>query len=186
MKKMMMMTVLAAAMVLSTAACGQTDKAAEAAKQAEGTAAPMIEAAEQLVGGWTRPESTAISEEAKAVFEKGMEGFVGVDYHPVALLGTQVVAGRNYCFLCEATVVYPGAETGYALVYLYEDLKGNVEITDIVNLETDDAASAEESPSVQIANPFVSYDSLAEAEKAAPRSAWRAMRSGSFRPSTGI
>lgn len=85
-----------------------------------------------LDGGWTQAESPVVTEDATKAFDKAMEGFVGVDYSPVALLSTQVVSGTNYCFLCEATVVYPGAETSYALVYIYADLQGNAEITDIV------------------------------------------------------
>lgn len=44
------------------------------------------------------------------------------------LLSTQTVAGTNYCILCEATVVYPGAEMHYAVVNVYESLEGNANI----------------------------------------------------------
>ena len=89
---------------------------------------------EEMTGGWTQPESPEMTEEAQAAFEKAMETLVGVDYVPVALLSEQVVAGMNYCILCEATVVYPGAETNYALVYIYEDTDGNAEISEIISL----------------------------------------------------
>ena len=36
-----------------------------------------------------------MTEEATAAFNKATEGFVGVDYVPVALLSTQTVAGTN-------------------------------------------------------------------------------------------
>lgn len=85
-----------------------------------------------LDGGWAQAESPVVTDDARKAFDKAMEGFVGVDYSPVALLSTQIVSGTNYCFLCEATVVYPGAETSYALVYIYEDLQGNAKITEIV------------------------------------------------------
>ncbi len=88
-----------------------------------------------LMGGWTPAESTEISEERAAVFEKGMEKLVGVHYEPLAYLASQVVAGTNHCFLCWATVVYPGAQPSYTLVYLYEDLAGNVSILNIVPLD---------------------------------------------------
>lgn len=87
-----------------------------------------------LDGGWAQAETPVITEDAGAAFDKAMKNLVGVDYTPVALLSTQVVSGTNYCFLCEATVVYPGAETSYALVYIYADLEGNAEITQIVNI----------------------------------------------------
>ena len=53
---------------------------------------------------------------------------------PVAYLGSQVVAGTNHAFLCQAVTAYPGSlETApaYAMVYLYEDLSGNVSILSI-------------------------------------------------------
>ena len=64
----------------------------------------------------------------EAAFNKATEGFVGVDYVPVALLSTQTVAGTNYRILCEATTVYPGAEMHYAVVDVYESLEGNANI----------------------------------------------------------
>ena len=67
-------------------------------------------------------------QEATAAFNKATEGFVGVDYVPVALLSTQTVAGTNYRILCEATTVYPGAEMHYAVVNVYESLEGNANI----------------------------------------------------------
>ena len=88
-----------------------------------------------LVGSWTRAASPVITEEAKKVCDKAFEGWEGVNYEPIALLKTQVVAGMNYCVLCEATVVVPDAEPTYAVVYIYEDLEGNAQITDILNFE---------------------------------------------------
>lgn len=83
---------------------------------------------EGAVGTWQEAQSPAMTDEAKAAFEKATAGFVGVDYVPVALLSTQTVEGTNYRILCEATVVYPGAEMHYAVVDVYESLEGNANI----------------------------------------------------------
>ena len=83
---------------------------------------------EGTVGAWQEAESPAMTEEATAAFNEATEGFVGVDYVPVALLSTQTVAGTNYRILCEATTVYPGAEMHYAVVNVYESLEGNANI----------------------------------------------------------
>lgn len=88
--------------------------------------------AEGPLGGWTLADTIEMTDDLTALFDKGMEGLLGVDYVPLAYLGSQVVAGRNHCFLCRATVVYPGAQSVLALVYLYEDLSGEVSVTDIV------------------------------------------------------
>ena len=88
---------------------------------------------EGAVGTWQEAESPAMMEEATAAFNKATEGFVGVDYVPVALLSTQTVAGTNYRILCEATTVYPGAEMHYAVVNVYESLEGNANIISVTD-----------------------------------------------------
>ena len=88
-----------------------------------------------LSGGWTPSADPAVTEELQAVLDKGLEGLVGVRYTPVAYLGSQVVAGTNHAFLCQATVVYPGAEPYYTIVYLYEDLQGNVSVMNIADFD---------------------------------------------------
>ncbi len=91
--------------------------------------------AEPVLGGWSVAENTGITEENQAVFDKAMEGLVGVNYKHIAYLGSQVVAGTNHCFLATATVVYPNAVPTLVLVYIYEDLQGNATITNIAPLD---------------------------------------------------
>lgn len=88
-----------------------------------------------LAGGWTPAGDPAITEEIRALFDQAMEGLVGVNYVPVAYLGSQVVAGTNYAVLCQATVVYPNAQPKWTVVYLYEDLTGHVEILNIADFD---------------------------------------------------
>ena len=88
-----------------------------------------------MVGGWNIAENNAVTEEQKAVFDKAVEKLLGVSYEPVAYLGSQVVAGQNHCFLCKATVVYPGAAPKLVLVYVYEDLNGGAKVTCITDLD---------------------------------------------------
>ena len=89
---------------------------------------------EMMTGGWQALYGDELTDEQKAVFEKALEGLVGVDYVPIVCLGTQVVAGTNYCFLAKATVVYPDAKPKYVLVYIYEDLEGNAEIMNFADM----------------------------------------------------
>ena len=60
---------------------------------------------------------------------------MGRVYRPIALLATQVVAGTNYCFLCETTVVAPDAQPSYALVYVFDGLSGEHEILRVQEIE---------------------------------------------------
>lgn len=92
--------------------------------------------AEALMGGWEWTDVTEpVPAEALAAFDKAMEGFVGVGYKPVALLGTQLVAGTNYYFLCMATPVVPDPVSHWATVTVYADLAGNAEIISITALD---------------------------------------------------
>ena len=90
--------------------------------------------AEPLMGGWNVCEDTAVTEEAHAVLDKALEGFVGSRVESVALLATQVVAGTNYCFLCKVTPVVPNPEAHYALVYVYAALDGTASILAFTDL----------------------------------------------------
>ena len=108
--------ILALILLLSLTACGQKKEEAK-------------------VGGWTLTEDAALTEAAQGAFDKAMEGLVGVNYTPLALLGTQLVSGTNYCLLCEAAVVYPDAQPYYAVVTVYQDLQGKAEVKNIVALD---------------------------------------------------
>ena len=88
-----------------------------------------------LVGGWTPAEDPAITDEVNALLEKALDGLVGVNYVPVAYLGSQVVAGTNHAILCQATAVVPDAVPAWKILYLYEDLQGNVTVLSIGDLD---------------------------------------------------
>ena len=109
----------------------------ELEEELEEVAEELEDAAEELedvfglMGGWTVAQDPTITPELKAVFDKGMEGLIGVNYVPVLYLGSQVVAGTNHAFLCQATVVVPDAQPEWMVVYLYQDLQGEISVLDI-------------------------------------------------------
>ena len=78
---------------------------------------------EQVVGGWS--EDVEMSQEELDVFDKAVAGTDYADYTAVSLLGVQVVAGRNYKFLCQDAA---GAE--YVMV-VYRDLSDNCSVTSV-------------------------------------------------------
>ncbi len=96
-----------------------------------------VVSAEQMMGGWEIPaaEANPLTEEAQAAFDKAMEKLVGADYIPVALLATQLVAGTNYCILCQTTPVVPNGKPHWTLAYIYADLQGNAEILNVYDLD---------------------------------------------------
>lgn len=88
-----------------------------------------------LVGGWTPAEDPAITDEMLELFNKATEGLLGMNYVPVALLGTQVVAGRNVAILCQATAVVPNAAPSWKVMFINQDPEGNAGILNIADFD---------------------------------------------------
>lgn len=131
---------LAFMMLMGATGCAKAadDLTAGSGAQAEeAVVEPVEESAEEspIAGGWEAEEDTAMTDDLKDLFARALEGLTGVAYEPIAYLGHQVVAGLNHCFLCKSTVIYPDAKPGYSLVYIYEDLDGNLEVKDITDLQ---------------------------------------------------
>ena len=75
-------------------------------------------------GGWFAPETTKVPKEAVDALVNASANVVGASYHPVALLGTQVVAGINFCMLCEVTPATENPEPHYAIVIAGQGVNG--------------------------------------------------------------
>ena len=148
---------LAATCIAFSACSNQNDNGSNTNTQGTG---------DVIDGGWAKAASPEITDEFKAVFEKATSTLAGVEYVPVAYLASQVVAGMNHCVLCKATPTVPGAEASYSVVYVYEDLNGNAEITDIV----ESGASAEYADAdggwTEAASPALTDDAKQALEKA--------------------
>ena len=98
---------------------------------------PPVEIDVPLAGGWGANEGDTSMEanpEAQAALEKALEGLAGASYEPIACLGTQLVAGTNYCLLCRITPVVPDPTSHFALVYVYQAFDGAAEILDVQDL----------------------------------------------------
>ena len=89
-----------------------------------------------IIGGWTINEAMdpAENKEAMEAFNKATDSLEGYRYEVVAVLGSQVVAGMNYSYLCKGEAVIPDAKPEYVMVNVYEDLDGNAEITESLSL----------------------------------------------------
>ncbi len=98
-----------------------------------------------VVGGWTISqdgEEPALPAEAKEAFDKAAADLTDGTYRPIAYLGSQVVAGTNYAFLCTVS------GRGLCVVKVYKDLEGNASV-----LETKDVSIADYTTDEQIAFP---------------------------------
>ena len=75
---------------------------------------------------YIKNKSAALSKSARKVFKKGIEKYVGYEFRPVALLGTQVAAGKIYRFLCYGT---GQAGSDLFVVDIYQNAKGKCSLT---------------------------------------------------------
>jgi len=91
-----------------------------------------------LTGGWAITEDASVPEDVLALFEEATGELTEAEYEPVALLGTQVVAGTNYCILCRVTPVDPDEQPGYALGYIYRDPEDNAALLGFIEIEIGD------------------------------------------------
>ena len=136
--KQLLCLLLVFAVVCSLTACGQKDRGEPDDRyDPEGESVPsnMLGGGGAMVGGWTAADDPTVTPELQAVFDKALDGLVGVDYTPLVYLGRQVVAGTNHAFLCQARVVYPDAVPSYKLVYVYEALDGSCQILSIADFD---------------------------------------------------
>ena len=83
-----------------------------------------------ITGGWAINNDFDGIDDANAMsaFEKATEDLDGYRYDVAAVLGSQIVAGTNYLYLCRAEMVVPDAKPEYVILKVYEDLEGNAEI----------------------------------------------------------
>lgn len=91
---------------------------------------------ENVVGGWECAVDCTVTSEIEDIMAKATETLTGATYEPVAYIGSQLVAGMNHAILCKSSpsVEELGGASSYVLVYVYEDLDGNCEITDTVDI----------------------------------------------------
>ncbi|MBQ1490093.1 MAG: hypothetical protein IIZ43_03510 [Eubacterium sp.] len=91
---------------------------------------------QQLTGGWSAAADAAgagLPENAKDAYDKALETvcWEWAEVEPLACLGSQVVSGTNYAILCKGTLTEDGSAERIFVVTIYEDLKGNAEVTNI-------------------------------------------------------
>ena len=98
------------------------------------------------VGGWEACEgyTQMLSEDDEKRFEKAVEGLVGVGYTPITVIATQLVSGTNYAYLAQGTTVTANPKKSFYILKIYEDLKGEVDLSSAMEIETDYILTADE------------------------------------------
>lgn len=114
----------------------ETQTIIESQESAETKEAKETMESDNLLGAWTINSKFEPSENINAIaaFDKATESLEGYKYTVIAVLGSQIVAGTNYSYLCRAEMAVPDAKPEYVIVNVYEDLDGNAEITGSLSL----------------------------------------------------
>ncbi len=85
-------------------------------------------------GGWTYNgnaySSKVLPASAKKIFKKAKSKYVGVDLTALALLGTQVVNGTKYRYLCQGKIMDAEGSVNLYVVDVWKKAGGKCRITD--------------------------------------------------------
>ena len=78
-------------------------------------------------GSWEIAESNAMTNDLQKIFDEAISKIDGYNYKPVALLGTQIVSGTNYAFLCESTIISEHALRSMMITYINVNPQGSAD-----------------------------------------------------------
>ena len=103
-----------------------------------------VEICTDNTGGWdlNPADTTAVlPEDVQTAFDKAFAEQSGGYLQPLALLGSQIVAGTNYAILCQNSASPTEPVSELEVVIIYADLEGNAEL--LAESEFDPAVYAE-------------------------------------------
>ena len=104
----------------------------ESGATAEGEKEKAKNNSDTLVGAYnTNLVSFSLQDnpDAMTAFEAAFpNGYNYTHYEPIALLGTQVVSGTNYLYLCKSTWTDYQENVSFVLLQIYQDLSGKSEV----------------------------------------------------------
>ena len=108
---------------MKPSASGATAEAKEQAKN--NTDAPLVGAYNTNLVSFSLKDNPDAMNAFEAAFPNG---YNYTHYEPIALLGTQVVSGTNYLYLCKSTWTDYQENVSFVLLQIYQDLSGKSEV----------------------------------------------------------
>lgn len=99
--------------------------------------APVEESPAAMAGAYSFEQAVpgVLPEEAKDAFDAAMAGYTGMNLEPIALVGTQVVAGTNYAILCKGTRVTQNPVSMMVIAIIYQDLEGKASVRNVADFD---------------------------------------------------
>lgn len=138
--------VIAAVMVsVMTIGCGNNQGQPVDTPESKGSAAQEAvsgsgaQTGKAMGGTWEYTDPAAMPEDLLEVFGKAFETYTASSvFEPIALLGTQVVAGTNFAILIKEFPSEAPDDVTLKVVTVYRDLKGNCSISGFVPMDLDE------------------------------------------------
>lgn len=110
----------------STLKPSESGASAEEKEQAKNnTDAPLVGAYNTNLVSFSLKDNPDAMNAFEAAFPNG---YNYTHYEPIALLGTQVVSGTNYLYLCKSTWTDYQENVSFVLLQIYQDLSGKSEV----------------------------------------------------------
>ena len=110
----------------STLKPSESGATAEAKEQAKNnTDAPLVGAYNTNLVSFSLKDNPDAMNAFEAAFPNG---YNYTHYEPIALLGTQVVSGTNYLYLCKSTWTDYQENVSFVLLQIYQDLSGKSQV----------------------------------------------------------
>ena len=110
----------------STLKPSESGATADAKEQTKNnTDAPLVGAYNTNLVSFSLKDNPDAMNAFKAAFPKG---YNYTHYEPIALLGTQVVSGTNYLYLCKSTWTDYQENVSFVLLQIYQDLSGKSQV----------------------------------------------------------
>ena len=104
----------------------ESEATAEEKEQAKNnTDAPLVGAYNTNLVSFSLKDNPDAMNAFEAAFPNG---YNYTHYEPIALLGTQVVSGTNYLYLCKSTWTDYQENVSFVLLQIYQDLSGKSEV----------------------------------------------------------
>ena len=75
-------------------------------------------------------EEAQLEDKIRNIFETARQHIIGVNYKPIAYVGSQIVKGVNHYFICQATPIYPNADP-YAVLMCINQFQDQITIVSI-------------------------------------------------------
>ena len=126
----------------------------------DGVLIPEVVPGPFLPGGWTEPEAQPLTEAQQAIFDRAAATYAGGSFEAMAFLGSQVVEGTNYGFLCKETLTVLDPITYYVIVTVYVTPEGNAMISNVLSCGIDAPEAGLDGSYVEPVSIFLSSDDI--------------------------